>query len=51
VEALLRCGPNAAKHTIVAGRVVVEDGRLVDDRVGNILLQHEAVSRRWQGLS
>jgi cytosine/adenosine deaminase-related metal-dependent hydrolase len=50
VEALLRCGPNAAKHTVIAGRVVVEDGRLVDDRVGNMLLRHEAVSRRWQGL-
>jgi cytosine/adenosine deaminase-related metal-dependent hydrolase len=50
VEALLRCGPNAAKHTIIAGRVVVEDGRLVDGRVGNMLARHAAVARRWQGL-
>jgi cytosine/adenosine deaminase-related metal-dependent hydrolase len=50
VEALLRCGPNAAKHTIIAGRVVVEDGRLVDGRVGNMLARHAAVARRWQSV-
>ncbi len=50
VEALLRCGPNAAKHTIIAGRVVVENGRLVDERVPEMLDRHAAVARRWQGL-
>ena len=50
VEALLRCGPNAAKHTIIAGKFVVRDGRLVDDRLPEILTRHEAVARRWQRL-
>jgi hypothetical protein len=30
---------------------VVEDGRLVDGRVGNMLARHAAVARRWQGLA
>ena len=50
VEALLRCGPNAARHTIIAGRFVVEDGRLVDGRVPEMLERHAAVARRWQSL-
>ena len=29
VEAWLRCGPVAARHTVVAGRAVVRDGELV----------------------
>lgn len=51
VEALLRCGPNAARHTIIAGRFVVENGQLVDERVPEMLARHEAVARRWQGLA
>ena len=50
VEALLRCGPNAARHTIIAGRFVVEDGRLVDGRAPEMLERHAAVARRWQSL-
>jgi len=51
VEALLRCGPNAAKYTIIAGKVVVDDGRLVSPDVEDRLTRHEAVSRRLQGLA
>jgi cytosine/adenosine deaminase-related metal-dependent hydrolase len=50
VEALLRCGPVAARHTIVAGRLVVEDGRLVHPDVEERLAQHARVSRHMQGL-
>ncbi|MFN8051779.1 MAG: 8-oxoguanine deaminase [Acidimicrobiales bacterium] len=50
VEALLRCGPNAAKHTIIAGRVVVENGRLVTDQVEDRLARHSEVARRLQAL-
>src|SRR4029450_6499384 len=32
VEALLRCGPTAAHHTVVAGRPVVADGEPADTR-------------------
>ncbi|MEI2653266.1 MAG: 8-oxoguanine deaminase [Microthrixaceae bacterium] len=51
VEALLRCGPNAAKYTIIVGKVVVDDGRLVSPDVEDRLTRHEAVSRRLQGLA
>jgi len=51
VEALLRCGPVSPRHTIVAGRFLVEDGELVDPGVGEILARHDAVARRWQGVA
>jgi cytosine/adenosine deaminase-related metal-dependent hydrolase len=48
VEAWLRCGPNTARHTVVAGRLVVEDGvpvhRALDDR----LRRHREISARIQ---
>ena len=37
VEAWLRCGPVSARHTVVAGRVVVEDGALTVDGVDEML--------------
>ena len=48
VEAWLRCGPSAAKHTVVAGRVIVRDGALVDDRVDEMLAWHRRVAARFQ---
>ena len=48
VEALLRCGPNAARHTVVAGRFLVRDGRLVDPALDDVLDRHSVVARRWQ---
>ncbi len=51
IEALLRCGPVSPRHTIVAGRFVVEDGHLADPRVEEMLGRHHAVAARLQGLS
>jgi len=50
VEAWLRCGPVAPRHTIVAGRFVVEDGQLTDPRVAEMVSRHRAVASRLQGL-
>lgn len=48
VEAWLRCGPLGARHTVVAGRPVVRDGRLVDDRLDELLTAHHTLSLRFQ---
>lgn len=48
VEAWLRCGPVAARHTVVAGRLVVADGRLVTDRLDEMLAAHRRCSARFQ---
>jgi cytosine/adenosine deaminase-related metal-dependent hydrolase len=51
VEAWLRCGPVAARHTIVAGRTVVRDGRLVAPGEEEMLLRHRRISARLQDLT
>ncbi|MGY1605066.1 8-oxoguanine deaminase [Geodermatophilus sp. SYSU D00815] len=48
VEAWLRCGPVAARHTVVAGRPVVEDGVPVHPALDEQLAVHRRVSRRIQ---
>jgi len=48
VEAWVRCGPAAARHTVVHGRPVVRDGRLVSARVDEMLAAHARISRRIQ---
>jgi cytosine/adenosine deaminase-related metal-dependent hydrolase len=48
VEALLRCGPAAARHTIVAGRSVVKDGALTHAGLDEMLRRHRAISARIQ---
>lgn len=48
VEALLRCGPNSARHTIVAGRPVVLDGQLVHPALDDQLRTHRRIAARWQ---
>lgn len=48
VEAWLRCGPIAARHTIVAGKTVVRDGRLAPPKLDEMLHAHERISRQWQ---
>lgn len=48
VEAWLRCGPFAARHTVVAGNVVVEDSRLTSPRVEELLARHRTISLEWQ---
>jgi cytosine/adenosine deaminase-related metal-dependent hydrolase len=48
VEAWLRCGPLAATHTVVAGRLVVENGELASPRTDEMLEWHRRVSERFQ---
>ncbi|HEX4428048.1 MAG TPA: 8-oxoguanine deaminase [Frankiaceae bacterium] len=50
VEALLRCGPNAPRHTIVAGIPVVRDGVLTNSGGQEVLRRHRRVAARLQGL-
>jgi cytosine/adenosine deaminase-related metal-dependent hydrolase len=51
VEAWLRCGPTGAHHTVVAGRPVVEDGRLVSPAMEEQLARHRRISASFQDLS
>jgi cytosine/adenosine deaminase-related metal-dependent hydrolase len=51
VEAWLRCGPVSARHTVVNGALVVEDGRVVAPGEEDMLRRHRAASARIQGLS
>ncbi|UOY00397.1 8-oxoguanine deaminase [Blastococcus sp. PRF04-17] len=48
VEAWLRCGPVAARHTVVAGRLVVENGVPVHAGLDEQLAVHRRVSERMQ---
>ena len=50
VEAWLRCGPVSARHTVIAGQTVVEDGSLVAGGVEEMLRRHRQVATRMQGL-
>lgn len=47
VEALLRCGPSAARHTIVHGRMLVENGVLTAAGVDDMLTRHRTIAQRW----
>src|SRR5258708_33355746 len=46
VEAWLRCGPVSARHTVVAGNVLVEHGELTAGGVEEMLDRHRAISAR-----
>ncbi|MEZ5171181.1 MAG: 8-oxoguanine deaminase [Acidimicrobiia bacterium] len=48
IEAWLRCGPVAARHTIVAGRPIVRDGELRLDGVEEMLARHRALATAIQ---
>jgi cytosine/adenosine deaminase-related metal-dependent hydrolase len=51
IEGWLRCGPFAARDTIVAGRPVVRGGRIVlEDRLTELLTAHDRLARRIQQL-
>jgi cytosine/adenosine deaminase-related metal-dependent hydrolase len=50
VEAWLRCGPVSARHTVVAGTPVVEDGALVHPDLESHLAAHAKISRGLQGV-
>jgi Cytosine deaminase and related metal-dependent hydrolases len=51
VEAWLRCGPSAARHTVIAGRPLVENGALTVPGVEEMLTRHRAAARRLQRLA
>lgn len=48
IEAWLRCGPTAARDTIVQGREVVRNGQLVSDKVDAMLSTHRVLAARMQ---
>jgi cytosine/adenosine deaminase-related metal-dependent hydrolase len=50
VEALLRCGPTAAHHTVIAGRPLVEDGELRVTGLAEMLARHRTAASRLQGV-
>jgi cytosine/adenosine deaminase-related metal-dependent hydrolase len=50
VEAWLRCGPVAARHTVVQGKLVVEDGVIVAPGEDDMLRRHRTISARIQGV-
>ncbi len=50
VEAWMRCGPTSAWYTIVHGRPVVEEGRLVHPALPEMLAEHTRQSARIQRL-
>lgn len=50
VEAWLRCGPTGAWWTIVHGRVLVEEGRLLHPDLERQLRDHDRHARRIQRL-
>ncbi len=47
VEALLRCGPVSARHTVVAGKPLVQDGELTASGVTEMLDRHRAIAADW----
>lgn len=49
VEALLRCGPAAARDTVVAGRPVVRAGRLTTPGLDGARRRHDRAAARIQG--
>lgn len=51
IEAWLRCGPAAARDTIVHGVPVVRDGAVVAPRLDDLLAQHATLSRKIQQLA
>ena len=51
IEGWLRCGPVAAWHTVVNGRPVVSEGRLVHPGVAEMLATHRRHALRIQRLS
>jgi cytosine/adenosine deaminase-related metal-dependent hydrolase len=51
VEAWLRCGPVLPRHTLVAGRPIVEDGELTLAGVDEMLERHRQIALEWQQAS
>jgi cytosine/adenosine deaminase-related metal-dependent hydrolase len=51
IEAWLRCGPTGAKHTIVHGKLVVDNGQIVSNKVDSMLALHRTVAKRMQRIA
>jgi cytosine/adenosine deaminase-related metal-dependent hydrolase len=51
VEAWLRAGPNAARDTVVAGRMLVRDSELQLRGLEEMLATHDRIARQWQGVA
>ena len=51
VEAWLRCGPTSAWHTVVNGRFVVRDGRMLHPDLTHQLRAHALHAARIQQLA
>ena len=48
IEGWLRSGPTSAWYTIINGRPVVEQGRLVSPRLDEMLVAHRRIAARFQ---
>jgi cytosine/adenosine deaminase-related metal-dependent hydrolase len=48
IEAWLRCGPTAARHTVINGRVIVEDGQLCHPGLNDMLRTHRRIAQAIQ---
>jgi len=51
IEAWLRCGPTGAKHTIVHGKLVVDNGQIVSNKVDSMLATHRTIAKRMQRIA
>jgi len=51
IEAWLRCGPTGAKHTIVHGKLVVDNGQIVSNKVESMLATHRTIAKRMQNIA
>ena len=51
IEAWLRCGPTGAKYTIVQGKLVVDNGQLVSNKVDSMLATHRTIAKRMQRIA
>lgn len=51
VTALLQCGPTTSRHTVIAGHLVVRDGRVAAPELGDMLQQHRAAALYVQGIT
>jgi len=51
IEAWLRCGPTGAKYTIVHGKLVVDNGQIVSNKVDSMLALHRTIAKRMQRIA
>ncbi|MDH3756079.1 MAG: 8-oxoguanine deaminase, partial [Acidimicrobiia bacterium] len=47
VEAFLRCGPVAAEHTVVRGKLLVHNGVLTAPGVDEMIVRHRGIAQEW----